>query len=159
MKIRIGFVSNSSSSSFVIIGSQITNGEAFAQAKELIAENRLYARAGEGWDGDDFFPISTAMWKSYAKYGGNNIYFYDVQFIAEDGVKIKKADIKGNEFSVFNMEVSYHSCETLSDFESKHLDMPEVKPKVDPKIAKKKKTIKRLKKELKDEGYDPNDLD
>lgn len=157
MKIRVGFVSNSSSTSFVIIGSVLSYSEALDRAEELIKKGRLYIDCGYINDGADFFPLTKEMWKSYNKYGGcqGGMTLYDVQKIVEDG-KIRKDDIEGDEFEVFTIEIDYHGCETLKEFQDRYLDMP---PDPIPEdIIKKVKTARKLQAEIKKKGYNIGDI-
>ncbi len=157
MKIRIGFVSNSSSTSFVVIGSVLSYSEALDRAEELIRKGRLYIDCGEINDGTDFFPLTKEMWKSYNTYGGCNdgMTLYDVQKIVENG-KIRKDDIEGDEFEVFSMEIDYHGCETLKDFQDRYLDMP---PDLIPEeIMKKARLARKLRGEIKKSGYKFEDI-
>ncbi len=160
MKFRLGFVSNSSSTSFVMIGSMLEDGDVFGKAEELIAKGRLYARAGYEYtgDGEDFFPVSKKMWEAYEKYNANsNIDFFDVEHLIEENESIKKSDIDKDEFSMFWMEVSQHSCETLEDFVSRHMEIP-LEDKLPEKTAKKVKQMRKLKQELQDEGVDVDEI-
>ena len=155
MKIRSGFVSNSSSSSFIIIiGDRLSCKELLQQAKELISKGRLYAEDGDDdGEGADFFPVTEEMWKSYNEYGPKNfIYFYDVQCVIEEPGIIEKDKIKGNKFNVFSKEISHHVCETLENFQERHIDMPG--DSVPEEIVEKAKQIKRLQTEIKNSGYD-----
>ena len=143
MKIRKGFVSNSSSSSsFVIVGSELRYAEAFTLAKKLIPQKRLYASSGEyGEDGANLFCVTKKMFDLYHKHGGN-LNFYDIQHKICEGGTLKKKDIVDEEFFIFTMEVSDHSINSLEEFKQL-LGIPERKPRK-PKIPK--RVIKNRKK-------------
>ena len=107
MKIRNGFVSNSSSSSFIIFGKS-TN---FCNiTPELIKAKKIYACSYEGYDGVDFFPINQKMFDMYVKYGGS-LEFYDVDKVIREGGKVSKDEISGDEMQVFAMDVSNHTVQ------------------------------------------------
>jgi len=156
MKIRLGFVSNSSSSNFIIIGNRLNCKESLKQAEELISKKRLYAEAGESMEnmeeGVDFFPVTKEMWESLDEYGSKGyIYFYDVQCLFEEPSTIKKSDIEEDEFNIFSKEISYHICQTLKDFQERYVDMPG--DSIPKEIIEKAQQIKRLQAELKVSGY------
>ena len=152
MKVRIGFVSNSSSTSFIIIGQSLGPCISDSCAEKLISKGRLYALCGDDWDACDFFPISNGMWKSYKKYHSiNTIEFYDVQKTIEDG-KVKKSEIEGNEFNLFTIEVSHHSCSTIQEFESNHLSVPSPKPLIPKEAQLKLKDLKEIKYDIEKSG-------
>lgn len=154
MKIRVGFVSNSSSTSFIIIGAKLGPSISNKMAEELMSKGRLYAECGDNWDEADFFPINKGMWKSYKKYNGRSaIEFYDVQKMVEGG-KVKKDEIEDDVFSILIMEVSYHSCETIKDFEERHLDMPMPEPLIPEGAQLKLGKIKSLRMDIENLGCD-----
>ena len=160
MKFRLGFVSNSSSTSFIMIGSQLEHGDVYGKAEELISKGRLYAKAGYEYtgDGEDFFPVSKKMWEAYEKYTAkSNIDFFDVQHMIEESGTVNKSDIDKDEFSLFWMEVSHHSCDSVAEFISCHLEVP-MEDKLPDKTAKKVKQIRKLKQELEDEGIDTDEI-
>ena len=159
MKIRLGFISNSSSTSFIIIG-DIINGCNSTLIQKLLADGRLYVRAGEGYDGEDFFEMTNEMWVSYDHYGSkHDIEFYDVQILIEEDEKISKSDIEGDEFNIITMPISYHSCKTIEEFKERHLAIPDkIDPSVPTKIADKIKQVQELKRLLKKDGFDPDSI-
>ncbi len=152
MKFRTDFVSNSSSTSFVIIGQNLGENVSDSLAKKLIEKGRLYAECGDGWDASNFFPISKGMWKSYKKYDNTStISFYDVQKMVEDG-KVKKSDIEGDEFSIFTIEVCHHSCSTIREFEDDHLSVPSSKPLIPEGAQLRLKDLKEIKYDIEKSG-------
>jgi len=122
MKIRLGFVSNSSSSSFIVIGSELTNEEFFGKAKELIKVGRLYGEGEWRCEGIDFFKITKEMWQIYVdSMNKQRINFYDAQIVSEEYGKIKKSDIKGEEFEVHLMDIDQHHTVSVEDFISRYI--------------------------------------
>ena len=122
MKIRLGFVSNSSSSSFIVIGSELTNGEFLGKAKELIKVGRLYGEGEWCCEGIDFFKITKEMWQIYVdSMNKQRINFYDAQIVSEEYGKIKKSDIKGEEFEVHLMDIDQHHTVSVEDFISRYI--------------------------------------
>jgi hypothetical protein len=149
MKIRIGFVSNSSSSNFIIIGSSINCKDVSKLADILISKKRLYAQVKDGMDeGCDFFPVSTKMWELYKKYGAkSHIYFYDVLQMAEGHIKISKDSIDKKELDIFAEEISHHSCTNSEEFQERYICF------VPADVIDKVNQVKKLKKEIEEQGY------
>lgn len=128
-------------------------------AKGLISKKRLYVLADDdyGCDGADFFPVTAQMWESYEKYGSKTIlYFYDVQYMVEDDGEINKKDIEGDTFNIFSMDISYHAPDTLEEFQSRYIDIPD--PALPKELVKKAKQVNKLQQEIKESGYDMNEL-
>ena len=149
MKIRQGFVSNSSSSSFIIFGKSIYGKNI---TKELIAAKRIYACAEE-YDGADFFAINQKMFDMYMKYGGS-LDFYNVdKVIREEGI-LSKDDIEDKTIYVFTMSVSQHSVQEndLEEFITRFIDLP---AELDPEEMRKKASkIEEFQKQLEAEGLE-----
>ena len=120
MKIRLGFVSNSSSSSFIVVGSKLSPGNAFRQGKELIEAGRLYVEGSWCCEGVDFFKVTQEMWDMYERGVKGFFEFYDVQLVGEEYGKIKKADIPGDEFEVHVFDIDYRKTESIEDFKDRY---------------------------------------
>ena len=120
MKIRLGFVSNSSSSSFVVVGSKLSHGDTFKQAEELIKTGRLYAEGSWSCDGVDFFKVTQEMWDMYEKGIRGFFEFYDAQIMAEEYSKVKKSEIVGDEFEVHIFDIDNRSTESIEDFKDRY---------------------------------------
>ena len=121
MKIRMGFVSNSSSSSFVIVGSKLTHEDAHSKARDLIKKRRLYAEGSWCCEGVDFFEVTQDIWDAYntsSVYKGFT--FYDTQMKEEESIKINKKDIKGDEFEVYIINIDHHSTDGVEEFKERY---------------------------------------
>ena len=128
MKIRTGFVSNSSSSSFVIIGEELKFEELEVLGYQLSQSGKLFACHKEDWnDGYDFFNMSQLMLANYLKwhYMGNTLHFYNVHKVFEedynDGININKSDIPNSGAKIYSIEVTYHRTQDFATFLQRHL--------------------------------------
>jgi len=123
MKIRMGFVSNSSSTSFVIVGRELTHGNAWREAEELISKGRLYSEGPWCCEGVDFFKVTKEMWDAYyMSMTDKHFTFYDVQVIGEEYSSIKKSDIEGDEFEVHTIDRDNHYTDSIETFKSRYID-------------------------------------
>ena len=84
MKFRRGFISNSSSSSFIMIAEELKESELRTRGYELAHKKKLHAINYGDWnDGVDLFIIEPIMLANYLKWHiihnrGNELHFYDV---------------------------------------------------------------------------------
>jgi len=151
MKIRNGFVSNSSSSSFIVFGKSIRFGDI---TPKLIEAKRIYACHDSDFDGStDFFVINQKMFDVFMKHGGQ-LYFYDVdKTICEEG-EVSKDDIKTNKFQVFCLDVSQHSVEEndVQTFIERYISMPEVKETKE--LSADAEKIKFIQEQIDRDGYE-----
>ncbi|KKM85549.1 hypothetical protein LCGC14_1287960 [marine sediment metagenome] len=120
MKFRINFVSNSSSTSFIVIGKRIHRHEI---TQKMINQGIIYGE-GKDWsdaDGLDFFRITRAMMtlclNRYPK-----IIFWKVDKLITDEETFSKNDIENNTITVIHMEASNHSSNDLEIFKERYIN-------------------------------------
>lgn len=113
MKIRLGFVSNSSSSSSVVLGRGITFDE-ILNRKSNFPIYMLGDYINEGMDFFEIKPDILAQMKA-APWDIDNFTFIEVYIICDSGHEIDTKKFP-KKFQVFSFDQDYHNTETPEDF-------------------------------------------
>lgn len=122
MKVRTGFVSNSSSSSFVLFGKTLSNPEEVLMTLTM-KRGEVLAIGDFLSEGQDVFPIDEEMFGAIMKdelFSKFQFVFCYKEINAEGRTKIKNN--LPESFEVFSLEVDYHTTESLEDLENRYLE-------------------------------------
>ena len=123
MKIRTGFVSNSSSSSFVVFNREVDFDEI---TKEMIKTSKAFAY-GEDYcygEGSDYFELDMEMFiflQTHTDQEG--LKFFEVYKMVEDSGEFSLADLNlppDKKFVVESIAIGYHCCTELKDMKERY---------------------------------------
>lgn len=128
MKIRNGFVSNSSSSSFVIMGKSISISD-IEDMKTRMKEGTIFAVGRERGEGIDIVKVNENIkyFKKYPQIIETFSYYMGMPFREETFRKEelinKIKNIPFDEIEIYEFDKSYHCSETEEDFKQIAKDM------------------------------------
>lgn len=119
MKIRSGFVSNSSSSSFVALATPININDI---TTEMIKKCEVITFGSEISEGIDMIEINSEdmikFFKLFPKYhddwGSDEFCFWKVIKSGEDGFTFNKSELHGEQYEIISKIIDQHSSTDLS---------------------------------------------
>ncbi len=115
MKLRNGFVSNSSSSSFIVIAKQVTPDSV---SKADIESGKIYGLGDYLNEGYDFFPITAEMF-DIAKSSRPIEWFLVEKKILSEGFLVKLPPYS-SDFGVMSIEIDNHSTIDLDTLKERY---------------------------------------
>ena len=130
MKIRTNYVSNSSSSSFVVVCKEV--GLFKDLNKLLLEKDKTYFILGDWLDeGLDFIQFSRDdslcnFMKEHTNVSCRDTTVYQLLDLSEDQVDLSRDLLKkimpGDKVIAINVDIDYHSTENVSDFKERYLE-------------------------------------
>jgi len=120
MKYRNGFVSNSSSTSFIVIGNTIAIKNI---TKEMVKEGKIYAYGDDTnlGTGEDFFKMTPKMWDLFWENGGR-LSFWKVDKLIYESGKVSKDDIPDDTFTLMQMNIDNANTNDLKTFKERYMN-------------------------------------
>lgn len=122
MKIRIGFISNSSTSSFIVFGKILCKGISCSDLEKICKQGKLYADGSFPLEGRDFFHVDKEMlreWKNSTK--GRSLDFYQVDVILCEEGTLTKSQLPEEEVNVFHIEIDNHHTFSIDEFRENYI--------------------------------------